>query len=211
MNLSTMHNFAFICVPKTGSTSVGNILAEHSSINYDWKPSLKHMGAQVFHDHVMLFHKSLFPETAIESFCIMREPVDWVTSWYKYRSRKELLSFTNNPRLKHRPTLYCGDLTIESFIEEVVKEGQKAPFAKILTQSRYIRLDNGEVGMDKVFRYENGMEPVEEYISNKMGREIQIPKLNVSPHRNTDISLELIERLKDKFKADCELYDQTPI
>ncbi|HAU66790.1 MAG: sulfotransferase family 2 domain-containing protein [Arenicella sp.] len=208
MNLSTIYKFAFLCVPKTGSTSLKNVLRDHSTISYGWKHRFKHMKAQVFHDHVMTFHKSAFPTLQIESSCVMREPNDWAYSWYRYRQRPELL--TRSPR---KAAMYTGDISFETFVDHLTRprsHGNKA-FAKIGFQHRYILMDDGSMGVDKIFRYEDGFGVIEDYFSQKIGTEISIPNLNKSPNPALAISDELLVRLENHFDKDWSIYNSIPV
>jgi hypothetical protein len=154
----------------------------------------------------MRFHRQLYPDIDIESFCIMRDPIDWVYSWYKFRSRNELKDYANNPSLMHRTKMYCGDISFEEFVRYLLQDKEKPKFAKIGTQGRYILLDSGQLGVDMVFKYENGMDPVANYLSEKIGEEVTIPRFNVSPERHVTFSDELRLQLEEKFCNDYQLY-----
>lgn len=79
--------------------------------------------------------------------------------------------------------------------------------AQISNQSRYIRLGDGEVGIDRVFKMEDGMEKIEEFLSEKLGgKKIVIPKRNISPDRKINCSDEILARLNKKFSQDVDLY-----
>jgi len=166
------------------------------------------MRAQVFHDHVMPFHQSLYPEIDIETFCIIRDPIDWVYSWYKYRSRAELRKLSLQTQYQHKAELYCGGISFENFVLEILKGSNAEKFAKIGSQTKYIMLDNGKSGIDKIFFFENGMKPVEEFLSQKTGIEFAIPHYNKSPQKKEiNISPELKARLKHHLKDDFSLYN----
>jgi len=166
------------------------------------------MRAQVFHDHVMSFHQSLYPEVNIETFCIIRDPIDWAHSWYRYRSRDELLELSTQPRYKHRAAMYCGGVSFENFVLEILKGSDAATYAKIGSQKKYILLENNNIGVDKLFHFENGMKPVEEFLSNKIGIDFEIPKFNESPpKKEIGLSAELKAKLELHFADDYIIYN----
>jgi len=166
------------------------------------------MRAQVFHEHVMPFHKNLYPEAEIETFCIMREPIDWLYSWYRFRSRDELARIAKLPEHSHKAAMVCGHVSFEEFIIEVLKGSDAQKFAKVGSQSKYILLDDEKLGVDRIFRYEDGLTDVEDFLSNKIGQQIQIPHKNKSPEKKRiKLSNELIEKLQLHLDKDFELYE----
>ncbi len=202
MNVLTKQGLAYICVPKTGSSALTEALVPWSSIIYTRKPSCHHMTAQKFQEHVVPFHREMFPDTTLETFCVIREPLSWIQSWYKYRSRPSISKQKN-----WRHIYYCGHLSFEEYALDVLKKKQPG-HAQISTQSRYIKLDDGSLGVDKIFCMEDGMEKVEAYVSDKLiGKKFVIPKRNVSPQRTIECSEEIQARLLEKFAEDARLYD----
>lgn len=202
MNVSTVYGFTFLCVPKTGSTSIKKALLEHSTISYGWKHSLKHMSARTYQSQILPFHKKLFPEVPLEVSCVMREPASWAHSWYRFRQRRELLQGEAKKR-----AMYTGDISFETFVDKLTDPQQNEKITSIADQSKYILLDDGEVGVDKIFRFEDGFAQVEEYFAEKIGQQISIQKLNKSPTPERIISAELQDRLKVHFARDQKLYE----
>ena len=75
-----------LSVPKTGTTAIEAALAHKASMIVSDPPELKH--APVYrYDRFFrpMFEKACKAE--METFAIMREPVSWLGSWYKYRQR----------------------------------------------------------------------------------------------------------------------------
>lgn len=179
MRLSVQHQFAFLCIPKCGSTSVERAIAPYCEVLIGGDPSLKHLNAKKFHRNIRpLLHK-VDPRQEIEIFCIMREPMDRIRSWYQYQLRPELA----NPGHK-RHQRYTGNVSFEQFIEAIM-EKDRPTFAHIGSQAQFIKLSDGSLGVDRIFRLDH-MNAVSEYLTAKIGKPIRIPFANKSVSRKKE-------------------------
>jgi hypothetical protein len=186
-------------VPKCASTSIESVVKKYSTIKFGGEPAIKHMSAQYFHDYVLPLHRKLMPTSSLESFCMMREPLEWVNSWYRYRSREAL----SNPQHPNHAN-YTGNISFEGFVEALTSENPPA-YADIKNQSYYIKLRDGRVGVDKIFPMER-IEEVANYLSGMIDEEIEIPMKNVSPDRDKVLPTALYEKFKEFYREDYELY-----
>lgn len=218
MQLSVKHKFAFLCNPKCGSTSVEKAIAPFCKTNFGGHPSLKHLNAHKFHQHVRPLLEKVSRKEKIETFCIMREPVARVFSWYQYQSRRKLAK-PSHPMHKR----YTGGITFEQFVEACLSP-KKPEYAKMGTQAGFVRLADGSIGVDRIFRLDQ-MDEVGKFLSRKIGKEIQIghrnksgakpgssaepvkgkPESVVSPPMK--ISEALLVRLKEHLADDYEIYN----
>jgi len=84
--ISVKNRLVFIASSKTGSTSIEAALASYAEINRTGSPQRKHIGwAAARKEYDFLFdRKNFLPETFFR-FGVIREPADWVRSWYNYR------------------------------------------------------------------------------------------------------------------------------
>lgn len=75
-----------LAMPKTGTTSLEASLAPKADLVFRNPPNLKHTPAH-------RYYKSLRPYLeaggleGLELVCALREPIDWLGSWYRYRTR----------------------------------------------------------------------------------------------------------------------------
>src|SRR5689334_13449694 len=93
MLLSYTKRFFFIANTKTASTTIERNLRRHADISICATRMGKHMSyAQAVRNFQFVFKKSGMPAEAYFRFGVVREPVEWVVSWYNYRHRDQLLA-----------------------------------------------------------------------------------------------------------------------
>jgi hypothetical protein len=167
MIISDSHNFLFIANTKTGSTSIENYLSRYES---DHDIICKHCILKTIYKEFP-FIKDYF------KFAIVRNPFDWVVSWYFFRKN---ITNKNNTR----------DI---SFKEWLVDQNSSAyNFKGIgLTLSQYdIISGDGSINIDFIGRFEN-LQGDFDTVCDKIG----IPRQELR-HRN-----------KSKHKHYTEYYD----
>lgn len=187
---------AFLATPKTGSTAIESALESLSAVVIQRPPLLKHTAVQRFHRFLgpYLETASGHPFSVV---AVMREPRDWLGSWYRYRQRDDVTDpqkSTTNVSFDEFVTAYCSDTPPE--------------FAAVGSQARFLR-PRKDRGVDHLFRYEKLGEFVS-FLEERLGCEIILPRLNVSP----DASLELRPETEAKLQAfsaeDFEIYRNIP-
>ena len=210
MQLSLKHKFAFLCVPKCGSTSVEKAIRKYCEVRFSGHPSIKHMTARRFSRHIRPLLQKADPNGKIETFCIMREPFDCVKSWFKYRSRAELADPSHPRHVRH-----TRGISFAQFVEGYLA-GNQPESAGIGTQAGFVRLADGSIGVDRIFRLDQ-MESVGEFLSKKIGMKIEIPVANKSALGGStptpgifDLPDELMARLRIHLAGDYEIYQSLP-
>lgn len=187
---------AFLATPKTGSTAIESALESLSAVVIQRPPLLKHTAVQRFHRFLgpYLETASGHPFSVV---AVMREPRDWLGSWYRYRQRDDVTDpqkSTVNISFDEFIMAYCSDTPPE--------------FAAVGSQARFLR-PRKDRGVDHLFRYEKLGEFVS-FLEERLGCEIILPRLNVSP----DASLELHPETEAKLQAfsaeDFEIYRNIP-
>jgi hypothetical protein len=201
MKISTKHGFAFLCMPKCASTSVETAIRKYCNVHFWGYPALKHIDAKDFHKYILAFHRKALPKVSIETFCIMREPIEWLHSWYKYRSRDELKEAAHPFRRN-----YTGDISFNQFVDSCLAGDDAPSYAKVGSQAEFVRLEDGTIGVDRIFRLER-MEQVSEYLTEKVGEEITFSHRNQSPPRSLALDRSRRQRLMRYYSADYEVYE----
>lgn len=174
------------------------------NVDFSGPGAIKHINARVFNKNILALHNRLMPAVAIESFCMMREPLGWIESWYRYQTRDALKdpAHFNHAR-------YTGNISYDQFIEAFVESSGKArpEYARLTTQYDFVRLDNNEVGVDRIFPMER-MDLVEDFLRQKTGKKISIPQENVSPKQSCHLDPALLRRLEEYLAPDLVLFEQ---
>jgi hypothetical protein len=97
MLIGVKKRFVFIANSKTGSTSIESVLTEHAEINQVGSSKRKHISWQaVRSEYAFLFDNSTYSPETFFRFGVVREPADWVRSWYNYRRFNKKANIPSN-------------------------------------------------------------------------------------------------------------------
>ena len=183
----------YLATPKTGTTAIEAALEPLASVVIQRPPELKHTSVHRYWKHLAPF----LEKAADEDFmvvAVMREPVDWLGSWYRYRQRGAGVA----------PEKSTRDLSFDAFVEGYLSDPQPE-FANVGSQGRFLVPERGP-GADRLFRYDD-MESFVHFLEDRLDCEITLPRLNVSPPGATALSPPLEERLRRALARDFALYD----
>jgi hypothetical protein len=185
--------FVFLATTKTASTAIENAFALPASVAFRHPPALKHMNVRRFHRQVAPILAGLgHAPGSYDVVCIVREPVDWISSWYRYRSRGRIAS---SPK-------YTGDLTFEEFAEQVM-DGQ----IRLGCMEAFVRAPQGGNGVTRMFRYDR-LDSAVAWMARRAGlAKPVLPHVNVSPSRDLVISRSVRLRLEEHLAPHAELYE----
>ena len=187
-------NLVLLAVPKTGSTALQGALAPRASMVFRDPPEIKHAPCYRY----KRFLKPYFVQAGgqkPELMAIVRNPVDWLGSWYRYRTREELIGHENCTR----------DISFDDFVLEYCK-GQPGPFANVGSQNKFLRINDGDIGAQHLFQYEQ-WDKVIAYLEDRLEFEITLKLKNVSPTMNLPLSAEVEEKLREKRAAEFEVWE----
>ncbi len=187
-------NLVLLAVPKTGSTALEGALAPRASLVLRDPPELKHAPCYRY----KRFLKPLFKQVGgqdPELMAIVRNPIDWLGSWYRYRTRDDLIGHENSTH----------NVSFDEFVLEYCK-GSPAPFAKVGSQSRFLRINDGEIGPQHLFQYEQ-WDKVVTYLEERLAITITLKQKNVSPKMDLQLSDAVASKLRDKRSDEFEVWD----
>lgn len=86
MLIGVKKRFVFIANSKTASTSIEHTLVAHAEIQRGGTAQRKHIHLRdALIEYDFLFGQSAYPISSFFTFGVMRDPLDWITSWYRYR------------------------------------------------------------------------------------------------------------------------------
>lgn len=198
MQVSTKYGFAFLCNPKCASTSVESAIETFCNMNLKG-PKLKHLDARDYFRLLGPIFHTLFPSSKVESFCLVREPIQRMRSWYAYRARIQLK--------EQNSANYTGDISFAEFLESCISD-VRPPYARLKSQYDFLKLKDGKLGVDRIFPIER-LDLVEEFIFTKTGVRVKIPRKNRSGKADQDLSLDpgLEERVRFHYKNDFLIHE----
>ena len=193
MLVFSKHKLVFLSIPKTGTTAYQAALSPHASMIITDPPELKH--APVFR-YNRFFRPALekFIGTDLHVIAVMREPIDWLGSWYRYRQR---------PFMSGKPGSTEG-ISFDTFVQAYC-EGRQPPFANVGSQSKFLEAQRNGTCVTHVFRYEDQAN-LQEYLENRIGVSIETRRINTSRQAELDLTSGTMALLRRKYAPDFSLY-----
>ena len=184
----------FLATPKAGSTAVESALESLAEVAILRPPLLKHTPVYRYRR----FLQPYLEKTAGAEFTVvalMREPISWLGSWYRFRQREDVLDARNSTK----------GMSFDDFVTGYLARPQPA-FADVGAQSRFLQGTDGRP-VDHIFCYED-MGAFVTFLEDRLGHDIVLPRVNVSPSATTVLSPEVAERLRSRCANEFELYER---
>ncbi len=184
-----------LSVPKTGTTAYQAALRERADMVISDPPELKHAPLFRYNRWIRpMFEKVCGAE--MEVAAVMREPVSWLGSWFRYRQR---------PFMDGRPNSTKG-LSFEEFVLAYCK-GDKPGFANVGSQAKFLEPQKNGCRVTHLFRYEE-QDALKRFLETRLSVTIELERRNVSPSMPLELSPRAEEKLRLKCAAEFELYDR---
>ncbi|MEM6406983.1 MAG: gamma-glutamyl kinase [Pseudomonadota bacterium] len=184
---------AFLATPKTGTSAIEKALHRRASIVVRDPPGLKHTNARGFKRKFKpIVERANLPP--VETVAIIREPVSWLGSWYRYRQRPALSGHKNSTE----------GIPFDAFVEAYLSD-TPPDFAKLGAQSRFLCDDNEQCLVDHLYRYED-MSRFIDFMEARLNQNITLEQVNASPNGSTALSHALQTELKRRFSRDFALH-----
>jgi len=189
------YTYHFIHIPKNGGQSVRSALQLRGDVSlsipyhYRYVDIVEEVGED------------------LKFFCIVRNPWSRTASRYMFGTQNASRWEDDDPRKK-----YILNATFESYVKDqkilpIPKHPNQpwmGPLSSWFDQLEWIRDENGNVSCDCL-----RLEHLEDDISAYLGKEIRIPRRNVTNNRydyRTMYNDELIQIVADTFKDDIEYF-----
>ncbi|WP_439122541.1 gamma-glutamyl kinase [Marivita sp.] len=187
-----------LSVPKTGTHAYTQALGPRASMVVTDPPELKHAPVYRYNRFFRpMFDKMGAPN--LELVAVIREPLSWLGSWYRYRQR---------PALDGRPASTKG-VRFDTFLEACC-EGDPPAYAKVGSQAKFVEARPNGTAVTHFFRYED-QAGFQTFLKNRLGDLPEIPTANVSPSLPLEISPG-VEALVRKVRSDeFALWDSIPV
>lgn len=179
-----------LAVPKTGTTALETALAPQADAAIVNPPGLKHCGVAKYRRELAPFFER-GGRRPMRLVAVMREPVGWLGSWWRYRGR---------PALAGHPNSTAG-LDFEAFVDAYLSDPQP-DCARVGAQARLLA-----GGVDHLFRHDRPA-ALHTFLSDALGRPVAPPRRNVSPQGDVALSDAMRARLRAARPEDFEMWDR---
>jgi len=183
-----------LSVPKTGTTALQTALRDRADIVISDPPELKHAPVYRYNR----FFRPMFEKVCgieMDTIAVMREPVSWLGSWYRYRHRPFMKGKTNATH----------DVSFDGFVQAYLR-GKRPGFANVGSQAKFLEPRPNGTSVTHMFRYE---EPgrLAEFLSARLGAMPALNRENVSPGMKLDLSDDTKRKYRRKCSEEFALYD----
>ncbi|WP_343115520.1 hypothetical protein [Ostreiculturibacter nitratireducens] len=184
----------FLANTRCGSTSIESALESLAHVAVQRPPPLKHTSASAFRRYLAPYLELAAGE-AFTTVALMREPTDWLGSWYRHRQRADL-------PLGEPST---DGMAYPDFVTSFLSDSPP-PVARLESQAEFLSGPDGGPLVDRIFRYED-LGGFLAFLEERLDCEITLPRDNVAPSASTELTQELSARLRERFAPDYVIYD----
>lgn len=194
MLVFSREKLVFLSVPKTGTTAWQAALESRASLVVRDPPELKH--APVFR-YNRFFRPMLerFLGEGLTVLAVMREPVDWLGSWYRYRQRPAL----------DGTALSTSGRSFDDFALAWMR-GTRPAFANVGSQAKFLEPQKNGTAVTHLFRYED-QAGLGAFLESRLQMKIATERMNASPGTPPVLSAKVAARLRHKCAGEFALYE----
>lgn len=185
MLVFAQEKLVFLALPKTGTTALETALEPMAAVAMRNPPNLKHTPGYRYERYLKTYLDKCGLKS-LETICVLRHPVDWLGSWYRYRARPAKNGASNSTK----------DIPFDAFVAEYASD-DPAGWARIGSPPRFIRDNSGNVMIDHLFQYEQ-MDKLVDFMGTRLRKIIDLPRRNVSPARDMTLSPATLSKLEQK-------------
>jgi hypothetical protein len=187
-----------LSVPKTGTHAYTQALGPRASMVITDPPELKHAPVYRYNR----FFRPMFEKMGAEEMelvAVIREPLDWLGSWYRYRQR---------PALDGRPTSTKGH-SFDAFLKASCGDAPPA-FANVGNQAKFVEARPNGTAVSHFFRYED-QAGLRAFLAERLGDLPDIPSVNVSPRLDLQASPDVEALVRRERAAEFTLWESIPV
>lgn len=184
----------FLSVPKTGSSAYHSALAARADMVVAGPPELKHAPLYRYNR----FFRPMFEKVCdarMDTLAVMREPVSWLGSWYRYRQRDFL---------DGKPVSTRG-MSFDAFVQGYL-QGKRPDFANVGSQATFPAPRPNGTAITHLFRYEDA-ERLDRFLEDRLGVALAPERENVSPARSLDLTPQTERKLRRECADEFALYN----
>ena len=175
----------FLAMPKTGTTALEEALSARADMVMRNPPILKHTPGYRYNRFLKPYLEKCGLEN-MELVCVIRHPVGWLGSWYRYRQRADVDGKPHSTK----------NIPFDDFVNEYAK-GTPDGWAHVGSPTKFIRRGSGDVIVDHLFQYEQ-MDKLVTFFEDRLNVDITLEQHNVSPDGDLTLSVQTENKLMRK-------------
>ena len=184
----------FLATPKAGSSAIEAALEPLADVAILRPAELKHTSAQDFQGYLAPYLAQKSGE-AFTTVALMRQPIDWLRSWYRFRLRDD----------DEDPDHPMIGRTFEQFAQDYISPSRPA-HANFSSQSEFLCDALGTCAVDTIFRYDQ-IDRFVHFLEDQLDFAITLPRVNVPPAVDVTLSETTQAALTQAMKSDFKLYE----
>ncbi|MEM1374796.1 MAG: gamma-glutamyl kinase [Pseudomonadota bacterium] len=185
-----------LSVPKTGTSALEAALRNRADAVLENPPELKHVPMFRYNRFLKPLFGVLDGERRFETMAVIREPVSWLGSWYRYRSR---------PELDGRPNSTSG-IDFNAFVQAYLAD-PRPPFANVGSPRKFVSNGQGKVAVKHLFQYEE-LDLAARFLEDRLKVRLDLTAQNVSPKRPLDLAPGTESSLRDVCAEEFHLWEK---
>ncbi len=183
-----------LSVPKTGTTAIEAALGPRADIWVQNPPDLKHAPVYRYNRFFRpMLERFVAPEMQV--IAVMREPVSWLGSWWRFRQR---------PFMSGKANATHG-VSFDDFVDAYCR-GKRPGFAEVGSQAKFLEPQPNGTKVTRLFRYED-QATLLDFLENELDEKIALERKNVSPEIAMELSEEIAAKYRRKCAAEFDLYE----
>lgn len=183
-----------LSVPKTGTSAYQEALQTRADLAITNPPELKHAPLYRYNRWIRPMFERVC-DVELEVAAVMREPVSWLGSWYRFRQRPFMLGKTNATH----------GISFDQFVRDYCK-GQQPGHANVGSQAKFLEAQKNGCHVTHLFRYED-QPAIQYFLEDRLKVKISLQKCNVSPVMDLTLSPEIEALYRRKKPEEFDLYD----
>lgn len=183
-----------LSVPKTGTTAYQHALRDRADIVISDPPELKHAPVYRYNRWIRpMFDRVCGAE--MELAAVMREPISWLSSWYRFRQRAFVDGQPNSTK----------GLSFDDFVTAYCLD-QPPVYAKVGSQAKFLESRNNGCAVKYLFRYDD-QSSILAFLKTRLDVDITLTQKNVSPVMSHSLSPMVEDLLRRQKPEEFALYD----
>lgn len=182
-----------LSVPKTGTTAYQDALKDRADLVISDPPELKHAPLFRYNRWIRpMFQRVCHVE--LEVAAVMREPISWLGSWYRFRQRPFMDGKANSTK----------GISFDDFVLAYCL-GKQPGYANVGSQAKFLAPQPNGCAVTHLFRYED-QPRIHTFLQQRLDVEIKLARKNVSPAMALSLTPEVEARLRRKKAEEFSLY-----